>query len=101
MKTKKRGCKELLKLLGADAGDPIPSSIEEAKMIHEEQEEESYITYHTPTRLDNSCMKVCYGSQREANGAAKRRLNVGSNTSRLSTYFCDECKAWHMSSSFH
>jgi len=31
----------------------------------------------------------------------KRRLNNASDTSRLRTYFCDECKAWHMTSSFH
>lgn len=101
MKPKKRGCKELLKLLGADANKPFPSSIEQAKMIHEDLEDESHVTYRTATRLDNSCMNVCYGSQSEANSATKRRLNKGSNTSRLRTYFCDECKAWHMTSSFH
>ena len=101
MKPKKKGCQDLLKLLGGDANDLVPASYEEAKMIHEDQEGESHVTYRTATRLENSCMKVCYGSQSEANFATKRRLNKGSNTSRLRTYFCDECKAWHMTSSFH
>lgn len=35
------------------------------------------------------------------NSATKHRLNKGSNISRLRTYFCDDCKAWHMTSSFH
>jgi hypothetical protein len=62
MKPKTRGCKELLKLLGGDVNDPVPTTLEEASMIHEEQKEQSYVNCHTVIRKDDSYMKVCYGS---------------------------------------
>ena len=47
------------------------------------------------------CGKVMYPSQ----GAVQKTINhllrtKSGNTSALRSYFCDQCKNWHMSSSF-
>lgn len=52
-------------------------------------------------RRDNSCTKTCYTSKKQARKAAINRLNKGANADRLRTYWCDLCKAFHMTSSFH
>lgn len=51
------------------------------------------------SRKDNDCGKVCFSSESECNRAINRRLNIGANMSKLRSYFCKECNAWHMSSS--
>jgi len=52
-------------------------------------------------RLENKCGKVCFESQSCCNEAIRFRLRKGANTDKMRSYFCDTCKAWHMSSSFH
>lgn len=52
-------------------------------------------------RKENDCGKTCYDSESMCNQAMRRRLNLACNTSKLRSYFCETCKAWHMTSSFH
>ena len=47
------------------------------------------------------CGKVVFTSEGSAKNGARAILRKGSgNTSFLRTYFCDECRGWHMSSSY-
>lgn len=47
------------------------------------------------------CGKVSFSSEGSAKNGARSLLRSGrTNTSFLRTYFCDTCKAWHMSSSY-
>jgi hypothetical protein len=47
------------------------------------------------------CGKVTYPSESQADDAVNAILRTKrGNTSALRTYFCHECNAWHMSSSF-
>lgn len=51
-----------------------------------------------PTR--GVCGKSAYPSQSSADAAIKHRLRQGfGGTSFLRSYYCQECGAWHMSSS--
>jgi hypothetical protein len=55
-------------------------------------------TSRRPTR--GICGKSAYNSQSSADAAIKHRLRQGfGGTSFLRSYFCQECGAWHMSSS--
>jgi hypothetical protein len=90
--------KRLLELLGENAGAP-PTSIEEARMLAEMEGVE--IETRSGVRLDNECNKVCYSSESNAKAGAKHRLRNSANVGKLRQYFCDACKAWHLSSSFH
>ena len=46
--------------------------------------------------------KVMYPSESAAKASARHLLTKKTgNVSSLRTYFCPECHAWHMSSSFH
>jgi hypothetical protein len=46
------------------------------------------------------CGKSCFSSESRCDAAIKKRLKQGfGGTSFLRSYFCDECSAWHMSSS--
>lgn len=56
---------------------------------------------YQPIRKNNECGKVCYSSQGSCEKAIRFRLNVGSDTSRLRSYYCQICKSWHMSKSYH
>ena len=52
----------------------------------------------TPVRLTGPCGKCCYGSEATARKAATRIKSHGANTSFFRTYFCADCKAWHLTS---
>ena len=97
-KKKAESKKRLLELLGEDAGAP-PTSMEEARMLVEM--EGVKIERRLGIRLDNECNKICYSSEAHAKAGAKHRLNRSANVGKLRQYFCDTCKAWHLSSSFH
>lgn len=90
--------KRLFELLGA-SNESAPVNMDEARMLVEMEGVE--IERHTGVRLDNDCMKMCYSSEAHAKAGAKHRLNRSANVGRLRQYFCDTCKAWHLSSSFH
>lgn len=51
---------------------------------------------HTPTT--GLCGKTCYPSESSARKCAKRIMERGANTSFLRPYFCQTCKAWHITS---
>jgi hypothetical protein len=46
------------------------------------------------------CGKVMFASMGAARKAAKWRMKTGANVDRLRAYFCEECKSFHISSSF-
>jgi len=93
---KKAEIDRLMNLLGCDpSSDVIPENFAEAAMFRDTEEQKK-----GSTRLDNGCGKVCYTSEGACRKAISRRLNKGSNVSRLRTYRCPTCDAWHMSSSF-
>lgn len=96
-RTKKLGVKDLLKLLGADPNEVAPVTLKEAKWQRALEGEE-------PERQEmERCKesgKVCFTSESQAKTAARSRLNRGSSVSKLRTYKCDHCHAWHFSSSF-
>jgi hypothetical protein len=50
-------------------------------------------------RLTGSCGKSCYSSEANARKSGNRIKSHGANTSFLRSYFCAECKAWHLTSS--
>jgi len=97
-KKKAESKKRLLELLGENVGVP-PASMEEARMLVEM--EGGVIEHRSGVRLDNECNKMCYSSEAHAKAGAKHRLNRSANVGRLRQYFCDTCKQWHLSSSFH
>ena len=48
------------------------------------------------------CGKVLFASEGSAKTGARAVLKGGrGNTSFLRTYFCDECRGWHMTSSYY
>jgi hypothetical protein len=50
--------------------------------------------------IKGECGKSAYPSQSSADAAIKHRLRQGfGGTSFLRSYYCQECGAWHMSSS--
>ena len=101
MKKPKRSpgnAKRLFELLGATDEAP-PANLEEARMLAEMAG--SPVHVRQGVRLDNDCMKVCFSSEAQAKSAARRRVSISSNVGKLRAYFCDTCKAWHMTSSFH
>jgi hypothetical protein len=49
-------------------------------------------------RLPGPCGKCCYNSEITARKAGNRIKSHGANTSFFRPYFCDECKAWHLTS---
>lgn len=51
---------------------------------------------HTP--VTGSCGKTCYVSESSARKCAKLIMKRGANTSFLRPYFCQPCKAWHITS---
>jgi hypothetical protein len=53
----------------------------------------------TPTRLTGPCEKSCYSSETNARKSGNRIKSHGANTSFFRSYFCPECKAWHLTSS--
>lgn len=67
----------------------------------EDLEGPSPVSSNRSTRKDNSCGKACYTSKTKAKEAINYRLKRGADTSKLRSYFCDVCKAWHMTKSFH
>lgn len=98
MKNKKKAdVDRLLTLLGAE-GCVQPSSFKEAAEMAEHSG--ATIERRSGIRKDNDCMKVCFTSETQAKSAANRRVNTASNVSRLRTYFCETCKAYHLTSSF-
>lgn len=99
-KVKPKGAKRLMDLLGVDPLAPVPSNLEEARMM-QEMDGGDPVRRSSGYRLDNDCMKVCFTSEAACKDAIKYRLRVGSNVSRLRAYFCEDCAAWHMTSSFH
>jgi hypothetical protein len=44
------------------------------------------------------CGKHLYTTQSKAKAAVRYRLNKGADTSKLFTYYCEQCNAWHMTS---
>lgn len=52
-----------------------------------------------PLRHTGPCGKTCYTSEAKARKAGNRIKGHGANTSFLRSYFCPECKAWHLTSS--
>lgn len=51
---------------------------------------------HTPTT--GLCGKTCYPSEPTARKCANLIKKRGANTSFLRPYFCQTCKAWHITS---
>jgi len=49
------------------------------------------------TPVAGGCGKVSYSSKGSASRIARYRMNSGA--SRLRTYFCPECKTWHLTHS--
>ena len=100
MSKKKRpsnSLKRLFEIIGTPDEAP-PVNLREAEM-RTEMEGGSF-ELRQGYRKDNECMKMCFNSEAQAKAAARRRLNVGANVSRLRTYFCDTCSAWHLTSQF-
>lgn len=93
---KKEELKRLLDILGPDDSPP-PVSLFEARILSEDQGLAT--SYRHGYRKDNECMKTCYQSEPAAKDAARNRLKKGANVSKLRTYFCDICSAWHLTSS--
>ena len=52
----------------------------------------------TPIRLNGPCGKSCYSSEANARKSGNRIKSHGANTSFFRSYFCPECKAWHLTS---
>lgn len=52
----------------------------------------------TPTRLTGPCGKSCYSSEANARKSGNRIKSHGANTSFFRSYFCPECRAWHLTS---
>ena len=52
----------------------------------------------TPIRFTGPCGKSCYSSEANARKSGNRIKSHGTNTSFLRSYFCPECKAWHLTS---
>ena len=96
--SKPGSAKRLLELLGTSTLE-APVNMDEARMLAEMEGVE--IERHTGVRLDNDCKKMCYSSEAQAKAGAQHRLRTSSNVSRLRQYFCDTCKSWHLSSTFH
>lgn len=44
------------------------------------------------------CEKRCFGSHGEAKRYLKKRKKVANKAGRIRTYFCDECKKFHITS---
>jgi hypothetical protein len=97
-KRKPGDVKRLFELLGTTS-EPTPVNLNEARMLAELAG--STVENRQGYRMENDCMKVCFTSESQAKAAARQRLNVGSNVGKLRQYYCTECKAWHMTSSFH
>ena len=53
----------------------------------------------SPIRLTGPCGKCCYSSEANARKSGNRIKSHGANTSFFRSYFCPECKAWHLTSS--
>jgi hypothetical protein len=51
-----------------------------------------------PIRLTGPCGKTCYTSKAKTRKAGNRIKSHGANTSFFRSYFCPECKAWHLTS---
>jgi hypothetical protein len=51
-----------------------------------------------PIRLTGPCGKCCYSSEANARKSGNRIKNRGANTSFFRSYFCPQCKAWHLTS---
>jgi hypothetical protein len=51
---------------------------------------------HTP--ITGLCGKTCYPSESAARKCGKLIKKRGANTSFLRSYFCSQCKAWHLTS---
>lgn len=93
---KKEDLNRLLDLL--DAKDCVqPLSLREAEQMA--QHSGGSVERRRGVRKDNQCGKMCFNSEPQAKSVARRRLNIGSNVSRLRTYFCKVCAAWHITSS--
>lgn len=58
------------------------------------------IRNHTPTKI-GSCGKQTFKSEKACKAAIHNRLNKGSNCDKLRSYFCRDCRGYHMSSSFN
>jgi hypothetical protein len=52
----------------------------------------------TSIRLTGPCGKSCYSSEANARKAGNRIKSHGANTSFFRSYFCPDCKAWHLTS---
>ena len=85
----------LLDSLGSIPSAPSPVDFEDAKLAFREQTEAK------ASRERGPCGKVMFSSESATKAAIKRRLERGSNASRLRAYFCHECRSWHMSSAFN
>ena len=51
-----------------------------------------------PTRQTGPCGKSCYSSEANARKSGNHIKSHGGNTSFLRSYFCPQCKAWHLTS---
>lgn len=52
----------------------------------------------TSIRITGPCGKSCYSSEANARKSGNRIKSHGANTSFFRSYFCPECKAWHLTS---
>ena len=87
----------LLELLNAVSDEPAPVSLDEAQYLAWKNGAETKIRF--PVKI-GPCGKHAFPSKKSTKKAIANRLSKGSNASRLRAYFCEQCKAWHMSSSF-
>jgi len=83
----------LLKLLGADPMEEVPTFSEALDMCQPMDRQQIMVCKYSG--------KNSYSSESAAKTAANRRLKKGSNTGKLRCYLCPDCNMWHMSSSFH
>jgi hypothetical protein len=82
----------ILNELGMDTPDLPP--------INKREAIESGLVQMSGKPSTGICGKSAYHSQSSADAAIKHRLRQGfGGTSFLRSYFCQECGAWHMSSS--
>ncbi len=51
-----------------------------------------------PIRLTGPCGKCCYSSEANARKVGNHIKSHGGNTSFFRSYFCPQCKAWHLTS---
>lgn len=93
--SKKKGCKRLLELLGADPNEPAPANLAEARDLA------NFDDHRTQPVLCPVSGKHAFSSAGAARQAINHRLRKGANTSRLRSYLCPDCRQWHLSSSFH